>query len=121
MHTTELIRPPAAEPQSFGGMIAEIIPLVGAVAGYGPPVITLAGPWLLLTLMLSAPFAVLLTLLAAMLVAATILVALTAAIAAILVAPYLLVRRSRGVRPRRALSSDRAAHLPLARSMRVAS
>ena len=31
-------------------------PAVGAIAGYGPPVIFLAGPWLLLALMLSGPF-----------------------------------------------------------------
>jgi hypothetical protein len=54
MTTTELIRAPAEHP-AFGEMVAEIVPLVGAVAGYGPPVIALAGPWLVLALMLSAP------------------------------------------------------------------
>jgi hypothetical protein len=58
MNTTELIRLPA----TFGEMVAEVIPLIGVVAGYGPAVILVAGPWLLLALMLSAPFAVLLTL-----------------------------------------------------------
>ena len=76
MNTTALIRPPAApgraaprsdagdnaspaasERRTFGEMFGELIPLIGAVAGYGPPVIFLAGPWLLLGLMLSGPFA----------------------------------------------------------------
>jgi hypothetical protein len=124
MNTTELIRPPAAghnvstsasEDPTFGAMLAETIPLAGAIAGFGPPVIFLAGPWLLLTLMLSAPFAVLLTLIAAMLLAATVLVALTAAM---LAAPYLLIRGLR--RARRAFSSDRAVQLVPVGSPRVA-
>jgi hypothetical protein len=65
--------------------------------------------------MLSAPFAVLLTLIAVMLVAATVLVALSAAI---LAAPYLLIRGLRGAR--RAFNSDRAAHLVPVGSTRVA-
>ena len=104
MNTTELIRPPA-EP-TFGQMIAEIVPLVGTIAGYGPPVIFLAGPWLLLGLMLSAPFAVLLTLIAAMALAATVLVAVAAAFYAIVTAPFRLMRWARSVR-----DADRAAQL----------
>ena len=123
MNTTELIRPPAghnvstaaSEDPTFGEMLAETIPLVGAIAGFGPPVIFLAGPWLLLTLMLSAPFAVLLTLIAVMLLAATVLVALTAAI---LAAPYLVIRGLRGAR--RAFSSDRAVQRVPLGSPRVA-
>jgi hypothetical protein len=137
MNTTALIRPPAApgraastndaahnaatsasEHPTFGEMLAEIIPLVGAVAGYGPPVIFLAGPWLLLALMLSGPFAVLLTLVAVMLVAATLVIALAAAIFA---APYVLIRRLRSVRARRAFSTDRAPQLVSVASTRVAS
>ena len=125
MNTTELIRPPAghnvstsaSEAPTLGEMLAETIPLIGAIAGYGPPVIFLAGPWLLLTLMLSAPFAVLLTLIAFMLVAATVLVALTAAIVA---APYLLIRGLREYRARRIFSSDLAAQLVPVGSTRVA-
>jgi hypothetical protein len=124
MNTTELIGPPAApgraasEHPSFREMLAEITPLVGAIAGYGPPVIFLAGPWLLLALVLSGPFAFLLTLVVAMVVAATILVALTAAI---LGAPYLLIRGVRSYRARRALSNSYAAHLVPVGSTRVAS
>jgi hypothetical protein len=136
MNTTELIRPPAApgraaslsdaphnastsasERSAPGEMLAEIIPLVGVVAGEGPPVIFLAGPWLLLALMLSGPFAFLLTLVAVMVVAATVLVALTAAI---LAAPYLLIRCLRRYRARRAFSNDHAAQLVPVGSTRVA-
>jgi hypothetical protein len=98
---------------TFREMLAETIPLIGAIAGYGPPVIFLAGPWLLLALMLSAPFAVLLTLVAVMLVAATVLVALLAA-------PYLLIRHLRTYRARRAFSHDHAAALVPVGSTRVA-
>ena len=136
MNTTELIRPPgarrpaaslsdaghdvstsASEYPTFGDVLAETIPLVGAIAGYGPPVIFLAGPWVLLALMLCAPFAVLLTLIGAMLLAATVLVVLTAAI---LAAPYLLVRRLHGVRARRASSGHRPAQFIPVGSTQVA-
>ena len=112
MNTTELIRPPSERP-TRGETVAETIPLVDAVAGYGPPVIFLVGPWLLLALMLSAPFAVLLTLIAVMLLAAAVLGALTAAV---LAPAYLLTRHLRGVRARRASGSDRAAQLVPVRS-----
>jgi hypothetical protein len=114
MDTTELIRPPAQP--TFSEMVAETIPLVGAIAGYGPPVIFLAGPWLLLGLVLAGPFAFLLVLVAAMLLAATVLVALAAVIVG---TPYLLVRRLRSYRARRAVSTGRAAQLLPVRSSRV--
>jgi hypothetical protein len=135
MNTTEQIRPPAAlgratspgdarrnastavsEDRTFGEMLAEVIPLIGAVAGYGPPVILLAGPWVLLALVLSGPFAFLLTLVVVMLVAPTVLVALTAAI---LAAPYLLIRRLSTFRAHRAFSNDHAVQLVPVGSTRV--
>lgn len=117
MTSTELITPPAAsEDRSFGDMLAETIPLVGAIAGYGPPVVFLAGPWLLLGLMLSAPFAVLVTLIVAMLAAAAVVVALVAAIVGV---PYLIVRHLRGYRVRAALSEERAPRLVTVGSPRV--
>jgi hypothetical protein len=116
MTTHELITPPRApsppEPWSAAHaasadptvreMVDEISPLAGVVPVYGPPVVLLAGPWLLLSLALAGPFALALTLVA-LLVAAAALVGL---IGAVLAAPYLLVRR---------LRSQRAAHV----SMRV--
>jgi hypothetical protein len=132
MHTTALIRPQvgpgraasrsdaghkaASEDPTFGEMVAEVVPLIDAVAGYGPPVIFLAGPWLLLGLMLSGPFAVLVILVVFMVVAATVVVALTAAI---LVVPYLLVRRLHGQRARHAFNDDHAVQVISVESPRV--
>ena len=59
---------------------------------YGPPVLLLAAPWLLLSLMLVGPFALLVTFL--VLLAAA--VAVVGLIGAVLAAPYLLVRHLRG-------------------------
>lgn len=124
MNTTALIRPPAApgraappadaghnasrsalEHRTFGEMLAELIPLIDAVPGEGPPLIFLAGPWLFLVLMLCGPFAFLVILVVFMVVAATVLVTLTAAILAV---PYLVVRRLRRHRERHAFSNDHA-------------
>jgi hypothetical protein len=135
MNTTALIRPPAAlgrgapgddeghnasrvasEHRTFGEMLGELVPLIDAVAGCGPPVIFLAGPWLLLALMLSGPFAFLVILVLFMVVAATVLVALTAAV---LVVPYLLVRRLRGRRACNASSDGHAVRLMAVESPRV--
>ena len=95
------------ERQTFGDMVRELAPLTEAIAGYGPPVITL-GPWVLFALMLAGPFAVLVTLLAAMLVAATVVIAIAAAIVAV---PYLLVGHVRTLRGRRAVSGVRSTEL----------
>jgi hypothetical protein len=111
MTTTELIRPPRApsppEPWSderrnarpalsadptFGEMLDETLPLVGAIPVYGPPVVLVAGLWLFLALMLAGPFALLVTLVVLLAAGA----ALVGLIGAILAAPYLLVRRLRG-------------------------
>jgi hypothetical protein len=135
MNTTALIRPPSASGRTarrndaghhpvpaasdrptFRAMLGELVPLVGAVPGYGPPVIFLAGPWLLLVLMLSGPFAFLVILVAFVVVAATVVVALTAAF---LVVPYLLVGRLRRPRASHAFSDDRAAQLVAIESPRV--
>jgi hypothetical protein len=135
MHTTALIRPPAApgraarssdaghttspstsEQSTFREMLAELVPLIDAIPGYGPPVIFLAGPWLLLGLMLSGPFAFLVILVAFMVVAAAVLVALSAAI---LVVPYLLVHVLRRHRAPHAIGNDQAARLVPIESPRV--
>ena len=93
MTSTELIRPPAASADStVREMLDETLPLVGAVPVYGPPVVVLAVPWLLLTLMLAGPFTVLVTFVV-LLAAVAVLVGL---IGAILAAPFLLVRHIRG-------------------------
>jgi hypothetical protein len=91
-------RAPASGLRTFGEILAEVVPLIGFVPAYGPPVVFVLGPWLFLGLMLAGPFACLFVLVVVMIVAATVLAALTAAILAILAAPYLLVRslRDRG-------------------------
>jgi hypothetical protein len=108
--------PAASEPRTFGEMLGELIPLIGAVAGYGPPVVLLAGPWLLLGLVLTGPFTVLVIVVAFMVVAATIVVALTAAL---LVVPYLLVHRLRGHRAPHALSNEHGTQLVPIETTRV--
>ena len=135
MNTTALIRPPvapgpaaprsdadhnaspaASERRTFGELLGELIPLIDAIAGYGPPVIFLAGPWLLLGLMLSGPFAFLVILAVFMAAAATVVVALSAAILAL---PYLLVERLRRHRAPHAAGHDNAAQLVPVKSPRV--
>jgi hypothetical protein len=64
-----------------------IEPLAVAPAFFGPPVIFLFGPWLLLVLLLIPPAAVLITLALAFVVVAGAL----AALVALLVSPYILV------------------------------
>ena len=85
-------RSPASERPTARAMLAETLPLIGAVPVYGPPVVLVAGPWLLFGLMLAGPFAVLFTLVVVLVAAA----ALVGLVGAILAAPYLLVRHLRG-------------------------
>jgi hypothetical protein len=108
MNTTEPLTPPppasATTPWSdvpgaaassptelptFGEMLEDVLPVIGVVVVAGPPVVFVAGPWLLLALMLSGPFA----LLVAFVLVGLVTVALLVTLAAILAAPYVLVRR----------------------------
>jgi len=79
------------DPPTVAERLGETVPLIGAPAFFGPPVLFLLGPWLLLVLLLIPPAAVLITLVAVMLLGAGLLVALGALIAS----PYLLVRHVR--------------------------
>jgi hypothetical protein len=107
MHTTQPLTPtppptgtspwsdvadegPAApgERPTFREMLDDVLPVIGVVFVAGPPVIFLAGPWLLLVLMLSGPFALVVAFVLVGLVAA----ALVATLAAIVAAPFVLVR-----------------------------
>ena len=101
--------PAASELPTAGEMVDEIVPLVGVVAVVAPPVILLAGPWLLLGLMLSGPFA----LVVAMSLLAMALVAVIAAILAILASPFVLVRHLRARHARRAMAGLSEAVAPL--------
>jgi hypothetical protein len=73
----------------FGEMLVETVSLLCAMAIYGPPVVFLVAPLLFLALLLAGPFAVVVTMVAAVLAAAALLVA----IAALLATPFLVVRR----------------------------
>jgi hypothetical protein len=71
--------------------LGELVPLISAPAFFGPPVILLLGPWVLLTLLIIPPAALLITMVAVFLLIAGLLVAL----GALIVSPYLLVRHLR--------------------------
>jgi hypothetical protein len=81
-----MIRQPTA-----GAMLDEVEPLIGAIPFYGPPIVLIAGPWILLALLLAGPFALLMTIAVALLAAGLLIVA----IAAVVASPYLLVRHLR--------------------------
>jgi hypothetical protein len=77
------------ERPTFGEILDDVLPVIGVICVAGPPVVFLAGPWLLLALMLSGPFALVVAFVAVGLAAIALLVTL----AAICAAPYVLVRR----------------------------
>ena len=109
-------RPAAPEPPSFGDVLDDISPVVGVIAVAGPPVVFVAGPWLLMGLMLSGAFA----LAVALVVVALLLAALIVAVLAILAAPFLLARHVRARQAQRAVAVAPAAPLVSVGSARVA-
>ena len=88
-------RSAASRPPTWSEAIAGFAPLVFAPAFFGPPVIFVLGPWLLLVLLLIPPVALLMTLVLVFLVAAGVLVALLA----LLASPFLLVSHVRSRHP----------------------
>ena len=72
-------------------MLGETASLLCTVAFYGPPVVFVVAPWLLLGLVLIGPFALLVMFVVALLAAA----ALVVGIGAILATPFLMIRRWR--------------------------
>jgi len=84
-------RPPDSAPPgrlTWGEMFAQTEPLIAAPAFFGPPIIHVFGPWLLLALLLIGPFALIFTLLLVTAAAACLLAVCVAVIAS----PYLLIR-----------------------------
>ena len=86
---------------SLGEAFDERAPLLGAPAFFGPPIIYLLGPWLLVVLALIGPLVLIFTLVLVLVAAAGLLVAFAGVIAS----PYLLIRHLRardmtGVRTR---------------------
>ena len=78
-------------------MLRELSPLIGAVPVAGPPAVLLAAPWLVLTIVLAGPFALLFTFVLVVLAVALVI----SAVAAIAASPYLLARHLRAARARR--------------------
>lgn len=81
---------PNASPTA-ADILDETADLICTMPFYGPPVLFFAAPWLLLGLVLMGPFAVVLTLVVALLAAG----ALVVGIGAILATPFLMLRRRR--------------------------
>jgi hypothetical protein len=81
-------RSTSADRPTWGEVFAQTAPIIGAPAFFGPPVIVVLGPWLLLVLLLIGPFALILTLLLVMALAG----ALLAVFVAVIASPYLLIR-----------------------------
>ncbi len=73
---------------TWGELFDERAPIIGAPAFFGPPVIFVLGPWLLVVLLLIGPLALILTLVLAVALAA----ALLAVFVAVIASPYLLIR-----------------------------
>jgi hypothetical protein len=109
------VPPSASEPRTVGEALAEVGPVAGVIAGFGPPVVWLAGPWLLFVLALAGPFAVLFTFVV-VLVAATLVVLLAGTI---LASPYLLVRHLRRRRTDHVSVSSPAVQLVPAHAQRA--
>lgn len=80
----------AADPRpSWAELLDERAAMLGAPAFFGPPIISVLGPWLLLVFLLIGPLALLITGLFVMAVAACLL----AVLAAVIASPFLLIRR----------------------------
>jgi hypothetical protein len=109
------VPPSASEPRTVGEALVEVGPVAGVIAGFGPPVAWLAGPWLLFVLALAGPFAVLFTFVV-VLAAAALLVLLAGTI---LASPYLLVRHLRNRRTGRVAVRRPAVQLVPVRSQRA--
>jgi hypothetical protein len=72
-------------------LCGDVFSLVCAMAFYGPPVVFIVAPWLLLGLVLSGPFALLLTF-------AVVAAALVAGLALLLATPFMVIGGLRAVR-----------------------
>jgi hypothetical protein len=92
---------------TVAALLGETVSLICFVAMYGPPVVFLAAPWLLLGLILSGPFALVVTLVVTLLAAT----ALVGGIGAILATPYLIIRRQRAAHA--SIARPAAARVPV--------
>jgi hypothetical protein len=88
MQTTKPITPTASGPPSRGDLLADVVPVIGAIYVAGPPIVLAWAGTVLFALMLAGPFALLVTFGVALAAAA----ALVTLAGAILATPYLLIR-----------------------------
>jgi hypothetical protein len=98
-------RPSISQHPTAGTMLDETLPLIGAIPLYGPPVVCFAGPWILFALLLTGPFALLMTIVIALLAAGGLIVAIAAT-------PYLLVRCLRAAWAHHSAARARVRPLP---------
>jgi hypothetical protein len=84
-------RPTSRESRSWVEILQETAPLIDAPAFFGPPIIFVLGPWLLVAFLLIGPFMLMITVLLVLALAAGLL----AACALVLASPFLLIRRRR--------------------------
>jgi len=104
----------SADGPTWGEMLAQTSPLLAAPAFFGPPIIYVLGPWLLLVLLLIGPLALIFTLLLVTAAAAGLLAVCVAVIAS----PYLLIRH---LHAHRRVRAKLRAPLDLFREHRVSS
>lgn len=97
----------------WGNVFEDAVPMIDAPAFYGPPVVFVLGPWLLMVLLLAGPFALFLMVLLALAAAAGLMAVFVAMIAS----PYLLIRR---LHSRRTAREKRRARRHRSRTDRIA-
>ena len=113
--------PHTAPEPSRTGMLEDVLPLVGFIAVAGPPPFIAVGALVFGGLILAGPFAVIVTLVAAMALAVAAVVAIAGAVVAIAVSPFAAVRHLRAHRPGNPFLLLRHRTRVAARSARVAS
>jgi hypothetical protein len=84
-------RPFTSGHPTLADRLVETVPLISAPAFFGPPVIFVFGPWLLLVLLMIGPVALLIT----FVILAALAVGLLAALGALIASPFLLMRHLR--------------------------
>ncbi len=92
--------PHTAPEPSRTGMREDVLPLVGFIAVAGPPPFLVLGAAVFGVLLLAGPFAVIVTLVAAMALAVAGVALIAGAVVAIVVSPFVAVRRLRAHPPR---------------------
>jgi hypothetical protein len=106
---------PDTGPPPNDEVLDELSPLLGVIAVAGPPVLLLAGPLVLMALMVAGPVVLILT-------GVALLAGVAGLLGVVLAVPFLLLRtaRARLASPRPALAWNRLPQLPVATRRRAA-